>query len=72
MTNDGWKIDFDDVTQYNEFCERVAQIVARDLRFDEDLAEDVAAEIIYRHVDDLASAVFKRLIDRAIANTRRD
>ena len=28
MTNDGWKIDFDDVTQYNEFCERVAKIVA--------------------------------------------
>ena len=72
MTNENWKIDFDDAGQYNEFCERVAKIVASDLRFDEDLAEDVAAEIIYRHVDDLASAVFRRLIERAVSNTRRD
>lgn len=56
------KIDFVDNEEYKKFVKNLAECVAEEMQFSEELAEDIACEIAERHVSKLAEAVLKRLI----------
>ena len=56
------KIDFVDNEEYKKFVKNLAECVAEEMQFNDELAEDIAYEIAARHMSKLAEAVLKKLI----------
>lgn len=58
------RIDFTDWDEYQRFVKDVAQAVTADITFDDELARDIADQIIYYHKDALADALLDKLLRR--------
>lgn len=60
------KIDFTDNEEYQEFVKDLAECVAEEIQFNDELVEDIAYEIAYeitaRHMSKLAEAVLEKLL----------
>lgn len=58
-------IDFNDEKQYRAFVEAVAQEVLCQFQFDDELDRNIGDAIINYRLNDLAQAVFDKLIAKA-------
>lgn len=62
------RVDFADEKEYRKFVNDIAQSILCDFNFNEDLEENIAHEIIERHLTTLAEALLDRLIAKLPAN----
>lgn len=64
-------VDFTDEKEYRNFVKDIAQSILCDFNFNEDLEENIAHEIIERHLTTLAEALLDRLIAKLPANKEK-
>ncbi len=62
------RVDFTDEKEYRKFVNDIAQSILCDFNFNEDLEENIAHEIIERHLTTLAEALLDSLIAQLPAN----
>lgn len=62
------RVDFTDEKEYRKFVDDIAQSILCDFNFNEDLEENIAHEIIERHLTTLAEALLDKLIAKLPAN----
>lgn len=62
------RVDFTDEKEYRKFVDDIAQSILCDFEFNDELEENIAHEIIERHLTTLAEALLDRLIAKLPAN----
>ncbi len=58
------KIDFADNAEYKKFVKNLAECVVEEIQFNDELAVDIAYELVERHLPKLAEAVLGRLVSK--------
>ena len=60
------KIDFADNEEYKKFVKDLAESVASEIEYNDELERNVAYELTHTYMDELAEAVLGKLVERAI------